>query len=133
MGKVRKKRDEIDKDNFDLLIPINILELGSDDDPCFGKHHDLMAPECKECGDSEFCSIVKAQGLHKERLDIETKQRFKDIEESDYELIKRKKQAKESIKQYKKLKRKRMKIVLLVSKEFNLSKKIVKEIYDQLI
>ncbi len=41
-----------------LLIPVNIRDFGSDNDPCFGKHHDLMAPECQACGDQEMCSIA---------------------------------------------------------------------------
>ena len=120
----RDSRDNIDKTNVDLLKPIDILSLGSEDDPCFGKLHDLKAPECKNCGDSEFCAIVKAQGLHKERLVIETEQRFKDIEEAEEEMIKRKRDAKEKIEEYRKENIPRMKTIIRVAKEFNLSKEI---------
>ena len=128
----RDSRDNIDKTNVDLLKPIDILSLGSEDDPCFGKLHDLKAPECKNCGDSEFCAIVKAQGLHKERLVIETEQRFKDIEEAEEEMIKRKRDAKEKIEEYRKENIPRMKTIIRVAKEFNLSKEIVKSLYNQI-
>ena len=131
MKKDRTAREEIDKDSIDLLKPIDILALGVKDDPCFGKHHDLMAPECKECGDSEFCAVVKSQGLHQERLDIEGKQRFKDMEEADQETIKKKEQAKEIIAQYKKDGYKRLKTILIVSRKTNLPKDIIKQVYDQ--
>lgn len=129
MEKDRTPREQIE--DQDLLKPIDVLSLGSDDDPCFGKHHDLLAPECKECGDADFCAIVKAQGLHKERLDIETKQRFKDIEEADEEMIERKVEAKKVIDMYKEKGLKRMKTILKVSRELDLPKDIIKQIYDQ--
>lgn len=131
MAKDRKARDEIEKDEYDLLKPIDILTLGSEDDPCFGKYHDLKAPECMECGDSEFCAIMKAQNLHKDRLKIESEQRFKDIEESDYELNKLKRQARNLITQYKSENYPRLKTVLIVSRKLKLTKDIVKELYDE--
>jgi len=87
MAKDRTSRKKIKQEDHDLMEPIDVLSLGSEDDPCFGKLHDLLAKECKSCGDSDFCAIVKAQGLHKARINIETKQRFKDIEEADEEII----------------------------------------------
>ena len=131
MAKDRTSREQINKDDIDLLKPIDVLALGGKDDPCFGKHHDLMAPECKECGDAEFCSVVKAQGLHQERLDIEGKQRFKDIEEADEETVRKKKEAKELIEQYKKNGYRRLKTILIVSRKLNLPKDITKQVYDQ--
>lgn len=130
MGK-RKIREKLSNKELDLLKPINILSLGSDDDPCFGKYHDLLAPECKECGDSEFCAIVKAQGLHQERLNIEAKQRFKDVEEADEEMVERKVKAKQIIEKYKKNRFKRLKTILIVAKKLNLPKSVIKQIYDQ--
>lgn len=129
--KKRKIRTQLSNKDLDLLVPLDILSLGSDDDPCFGKHHDLSAPECKECGDSEFCTIVKAQGLHKERLEIEAKQSFKDIEDAEGDLINKKVYAKQVIKEYKQNGFKRLKTILIVSRKLGLSKKIIKQIYDQ--
>lgn len=132
MGSKRKSREEINKEDIDLLKPINISLLGSDEDPCFGKLHDLVAKECRSCGDSEFCAIVKAQGLHKERLDIESNQRFKDIEEADSDMVNKKEEAIALIKDYKEMRLPRMKIVIKVAKEKNLPKEIVKQLYNQI-
>lgn len=129
--KKRKIRTQLSNNDLDLLVPLDILSLGSDDDPCFGKHHDLLAPECKECGDSEFCTIVKAQGLHQERLEIEAKQSFKDIEDAEDDLINKKVHAKQVIKEYKQNGFKRLKTILIISRKLGLSKKIIKQIYDQ--
>jgi len=131
MGNDRKSRKKIKEEDHDLLKPLDILSLGSDDDPCFGKHHDLLAKECKSCGDSEFCAIVMAQGLHQERLNIESKQRFKDIEESDKEGVKKKEEAKEMIAEYRVENYKRLKTILVVSKRTGLTKDTIKQLYDQ--
>lgn len=61
------------------MKPIDISILGTDDDPCFGKHYDLKAEECQRCGDHEFCSIAMAQNLHKTRNEIEGKSDFLDV------------------------------------------------------
>lgn len=129
--KKRKIRTQLSNNDLDLLVPLDILSLGSDDDLCFGKYHDLLAPECKECGDSEFCMIVKAQGLHQERLEIEAKQSFKDVEDAEEDLINKKVHAKQVIKEYKQNGFKRLKTILIVSKKLGLSKKVIKQIYDQ--
>ena len=131
MAKDRKARENIDKDDYNLLAPIDILTLGSKDDPCFGLYHDLKAPECMECGDAEFCAIMKAQNLHKDRLKIESKQRFKDIEESDYEMVQIKRQVKNLITKYQSEGYPRLKIVILVAKKLKVSKDIVKELYNK--
>lgn len=132
MGSKRKSRKEIKSEDADLLKPIDVASLGSDNDPCFGKLHDLVAKECKACGDSDFCEIVKAQGLHKERLNIESEQRFKDIEEADEEMVKRKEEAKKLIKEYKEKGLKRLKTIIRVSQEMSLPKEIVKQLYNQI-
>jgi hypothetical protein len=130
MANNRKSRKMVDKEDYNILKPIDILTLGSEDDPCFGKLHDLKAPECMECGDAEFCSIMKAQNLHKERIKVESKQRFKDIEESDFEMGKLKHEAKDLILDYKTRDYPRLKTILIVSRKLNLSKDIVKNLYD---
>jgi len=132
MGNKRTARKEIDEKDHDLLEPIDILSLGSIDDPCFGKHHDLLTPECKSCGDSDFCAIVKAQGLHKDRLNIETKQRFKDIEEADEEILKKREEAKVLIAGYREKGWKRLKTIIKVSQELAITKDIIKQVYDQI-
>jgi hypothetical protein len=133
MDKLRKSRTKIEEDKYDILKPIDILTLGSEEDPCFGALHDLKAPECIECGDSEFCSIMKSQNLHKNRVSIETEQRFKDIEESEFEMNQLKRQAKNLITKYKAEGKPRIKTVLIISRKLNLNKDIVKKLYDSSI
>lgn len=131
VNKKRKKREEINPDNIDMFKPIDVFSLGSDNDPCFGKLHDLMASECKECGDSEFCVIVKSQNLNKERLDIEVKQRFKDIEESDQEELIKRDKILSILKIKKSMPHKRLKLIISLHSTHGISKKIIKKLYDQ--
>lgn len=132
MGKHREPRKEISQEEIDLLIPVDLTSFGTDDDPCFGKHHDLKAPECLECGDSDFCSLVKAQNLHKERIIIESKQRFKDIEEAETVQVKKNKEAKLMILECQANGLKRMKTIIKVSKELSMPKDLVKQLYNQI-
>jgi len=67
----RKSRNEIDKSELDLLKPLDLTLIGTENDPCFGKLFDLKAEECKICGDSEICSIVFSQKLNIDRLILE--------------------------------------------------------------
>jgi len=126
----RKERHKIKEDEIDLLVPVDITLLGSDEDPCFGKLHDLKAPECMSCGDADFCALVKAQNLHKKRLIIESKQRFKDIEESNQILAETKEQIKQDIERAKNKGAKKLKTILVLSQRYNVSKDIVKQLYD---
>lgn len=128
----RQPREDINKAQIDLLKPIDVLSLGGEEDPCFGKYHDLKAPECMDCGDAEFCAIVKAQNLHQERAVIESSQRFKDIEEGENELLKKRGKAKKLIEEYKAEGFRRMKTILLVARKTNLTKDQVKMLYDEI-
>ena len=130
MARRRESRDKIL--DIDLIKPLDILSLGGKEDACFGKHHDLKAPECMECGDSEFCAIVTAQNLKSERLSIESTQRFKDIEEADDDLENKKEAASKFIQLRKDDGLPRMKTILKVAKKFNLTKDIAKELYNQI-
>lgn len=77
----KKKKNLPDLSKQDILEPITNLEnLGSDNDPCFGKEFDLTTDECKMCGDAELCSICFAQKLNKIRSEIEEESHFKDLE-----------------------------------------------------
>lgn len=129
MARKRESRDELPE--LDLTTPLDILSLGGDEDVCFGKHHDLKAPECIECGDSDFCMIVYSQNLSKTRLDIESKQRFKDIEEADDDLTRKKAEAKVYINGRKDDGLPRIKTIIKTSKKFNLPKDVVKDLYDK--
>lgn len=77
----KKRREPREKtEGIDYLKPINVLDFGSDNDPCFGKLYNLNADACKRCGDSELCGAVFAQKQNKQRSKQEKKNRFKDIE-----------------------------------------------------
>ena len=79
MAKIREPRKKLIK-KVDIMKPLNINTLGTSDDPCFGKHYDIKAPECQRCGDSELCAIVKAQKNNIAREKIEKNKSFKDLE-----------------------------------------------------
>lgn len=64
-----------------LLRPLDMNTIGSNDDPCFGKLYDPKAVECKKCGDFEVCAMVFGQNNHKLRAKEEAKNNFLDIEE----------------------------------------------------
>lgn len=114
------------------MKPLDLLSLGTDKDPCFGKHHSLKAVECLSCGDSEFCSIVFAQSLHKNRIEVESKQKMKDLDEAEDVEIKKIKEATELLTKLKAKDHKRMKVILNVAEEFKLTKDKVKELYNQI-
>lgn len=93
--KNRKARKELAKKNLDLTKPITLEQLGSGEDPCFGKHYDPRAAECNRCGDSELCAIALAQNNHINRLKVEKKMPMKDVEEGDIKKMNPKKLRKE--------------------------------------
>jgi len=128
----RQKREEIDPEQLDLLTPIDITQFGTDSDPCFGKLHDLKAPECMRCGDADFCALAKAQHLHSSRLKLEGKQRFKDLEEADEDMVKKKEKIAEDVRDIKTRPHKRLKTILILSEKHTVPKNIVKQIYDQI-
>lgn len=79
----RKKRKTLAKSNIDIMKPVDLSVVGTENDPCFGKHHDATAPECQRCGDSEFCQIATMNRLKSKRLKLEAKNSYKDLEEAD--------------------------------------------------
>lgn len=78
----RKSRKELTKkiDITQPILPIDITKFGTEDDPCFGKLHDLTEDACKRCGDSTICSIVMNQDTKRLREEEESNNRFKDLE-----------------------------------------------------
>jgi hypothetical protein len=68
---------------IDRMKPINFKDLGGENDPCFGKHYDLKAKECKKCGDCEICAIVSGQKNFLSQIEKqEAKNEFKDLGEA---------------------------------------------------
>ncbi len=65
----------------DLLKPFDVAKFGSEEDPCFGKLHDLNSDECQICGDVEICGIATMQNQLTMRQLLETNNKYKDLEE----------------------------------------------------
>lgn len=76
----RKPRKKLTKKNIDVFKPVDFSKLGTSEDPCFGKHWDLTAKECNNCGDSELCAIAFQQKQLITRKKIESKETFKDLQ-----------------------------------------------------
>lgn len=76
----KKKQTLPDIKNQDPLEPINIAELGSNGDPCFGIGYNLSTKECKLCGDSELCAFKMSQNMNITRKELEQKNQYKDLD-----------------------------------------------------
>lgn len=66
-----------------IMKPIIASELGSENDPCFGKHYSIKADECLRCGDADVCSIICQNQIHREIEKQASKGKFLDIEEAE--------------------------------------------------
>lgn len=98
MGKVKRRpRRKLIK-FMSLEKPITLEQLGTQDDPCFGKHYDPRTAECSRCGDSELCAIALGQLNKASRSKIEKKSRFKDLEELEIQSTKSPKEIRKEIK-----------------------------------
>ena len=75
-----KKQTLPDLSKVDPLDVIDVTQLGSNGDPCFGKGYDLTTNECKMCGDSELCCIKFTALMGKTRKELEAETQFKDLE-----------------------------------------------------
>lgn len=71
-----------------LLTPFNVMDFGSENDPCFGSLYDLTTDECQACGDNELCSISFINSLKRKRLEYENHTPVKDLEIDALELNK---------------------------------------------
>lgn len=65
MAKKQKQKELIKLEDTDILKPIDISQIGSNGDPCFGKEYNLSTKECKMCGDSELCCIKFVELMEK--------------------------------------------------------------------
>ena len=129
MAKERKSKKKSTIKPEEFLEPIDITKFGTDDDPCFGKHPNLAEPECKRCGDSALCLLVLGQTNHIKRKEIESKNRFKDLELPKKEENK----ALESwVKQKKSEGLSRSEIISKAKSTFGSSREEIKSIYKKL-
>lgn len=78
--KKKQKNTLIPLSKQPILKPIDINKIGTNGDPCFGKHYNLSTPECKICGDSELCCITFAQLVGKSRKELEEDNKYKDLD-----------------------------------------------------
>ena len=76
----KKKQMLPDLTKQDILTPLDISQLGSNGDPCFGIGYDLSTKECKLCGDSELCAFKMSQNLNITRKELEQKNQYKDLD-----------------------------------------------------
>ena len=79
-GKTTKKSSLPDLSKQDILVPVDLEAIGTNNDPCFGKAYDLTTKECKICGDSELCCIKFAALMGKTRKELESENAYKDLE-----------------------------------------------------
>ena len=125
MAKKEKMLPDLTKQ--DPLEPIDITQLGTNGDPCFGKEYNLATKECKMCGDSELCAFKMSQVLKITRKELEEKNHYKDLDTlEDVEGIK---------KYMRSLKRKgldRKEIVSKCNTKFEVPKKDLRTIFKQL-
>lgn len=123
----RKKQTLPDLSKVDPLDVIDVTQLGSNGDLCFGKGYNLSTKECKLCGDSELCALKMAQVLKITRKELEEKNHYKDLDTlEDVEGIK---------KYMRSLKRKgldRKEIVSKCNTKFEVPKKDLRTIFKQL-
>ena len=76
----KKKQQLPDLTKQDVLTPLDISQLGTNGDPCFGIGYDLSTKECKLCGDSELCAFKMSQNLNITRKELEQKNQYKDLD-----------------------------------------------------
>jgi hypothetical protein len=78
----RKMRDS-NITKKELMVPFDVTQFGSEDDPCFGKLWDPKNSTCQSCGDIEICGIAFSKNTRKVEADLETKHEFLDKRDFD--------------------------------------------------
>lgn len=123
----KKKQTLPDISKHDPLVPIDITQLGTNGDPCFGKGYDLTTKECKLCGDSELCAFKMSQELRITRKELEEKNKYKDLDVlEDVDGIK---------KYMRNLKRKgleKKEIILKAVEKFEVPRDTIRKLYKEL-
>lgn len=125
---VKKKKLKLpDLSKQDPLTPIDITQLGSNGDPCFGKGYNLSTKECKICGDAELCAFKLSQNLKITRKELEDKNHYKDLD-----MLEDVKGIKKYIRSLKRKGLTRKEIVTKASEKFEVPKKDIRTIYRTL-
>lgn len=122
---------------LNLLYPINLDKIGTEDDPCFGKQHDPKNEVCSRCGDCELCQIVFSNNMHKTRAKTESTQAYMDMDEKEvYDSIAKKdKEVKAGIRTIIRKNKKidRAELIKRVQAQYNLSPNKAEKIYKSLL
>lgn len=127
MAKERITRKKATLKPDDFLEPIDITQFGGKDDPCFGKHYNLSAPECKRCGDSGLCGLVFGQNQNVQRQLLEKENRFKDLEKDEVKTT----PLDSWVKSKKEEGLKRTEIIKIAKRTYGSTREEIKEIYKR--
>jgi len=111
--------------HLDFMKPISMEIFGTNDDPCFGKHYSTKASECNMCGDSEACFIMMSQKQNVKRAEIESKESFKDLEETFFNSTELEKYILKKLKKYNTLLL--TKVYSMVNNRYNSLKQVSKK------
>lgn len=122
----KKKQLLPDLTKQDILTPIDISQLGTNGDPCFGIGYDLSTKECKLCGDSELCAFKMSQNLNITRRELEKKNEYKDLDVLEDTVG-----IKKFIRGLKRKGKDRKEIVEKAMVKFEVPKKRIREIYRE--
>lgn len=121
------KKKLLDLNKQDILTPIDITQLGTNGDPCFGKGYDLSTKECKLCGDSELCAFKMSQELNITRKQLEAKNNYKDLD-----VLEDTKGIKKYIRGLIKRGKEKREIIKKTSDKFEVPRKRIRELYKEL-
>lgn len=132
MAKNNREPRDNEHEEIDVIVPVDISILGTDDDPCFGKLYDLSTDECQRCGDSEFCALKMGQTMNTKRKLIEESNEFLDItEEPEDTQEEHTKKIRKSIRRAVKKGYSFLKVKKMVAKNYpDYPKESIKEIYN---
>lgn len=121
------KKKLLDLNKQDILTPVDITQLGTNGDPCFGKGYDLSTKECKLCGDSELCAFKMSQELNITRKQLEAKNNYKDLD-----VLEDTKGIKKYIRGLIKRGKEKKEIIKKTSDKFEVPRKRIRELYKEL-
>lgn len=74
------KKNLPDISTMPIFKPISIADIGTVNDPCFGKGYDLTTKECKQCGDSELCLVMFSKVNNTTRDKLNEENHYKDLD-----------------------------------------------------
>lgn len=124
--RVAKKEATKAYKNSRELDPVNFEDIGSKNDPCFGKLYDLSQAECRQCGDSEFCCTIFANNQGVSRAEVEKENKFKDLN-----VLVDKKAVNKTIRTLKRKEASKLEILTKLGEKFEITKEEARELYRE--